>query len=140
MLKRKYFIMKSFISFEILRKVLKYEDIEDRLGVVYVNNEPLEIDGKIMLLWNNKTIRKRRNDKEKYDFLDFYDNKKQFDYIFDIFLLNTEINQVVINKINSNNIEYSLVNNENLKLHTKIVDFYSNLHIIDLICKYFNIF
>lgn len=129
----------SNISFELLSDVLVNDDIEIINNIVYINEKPLEINNKKIILWNDKSIKLRRSNKSEYQFLNFFENSEQQDYLLDV-LFNTDelIGYINILTIGGKFI-YQINTNNNEILYQKVYNDTSLSNNIDLICRFYKI-
>jgi hypothetical protein len=75
----------SNLSIRLLRKILGEENVDETLTNIFVFDEILILDNKTLIPFNESTIKIKRNDKQNYNYIDFFSEKNQYNFILDTF-------------------------------------------------------
>lgn len=137
----------SNLSYALLKEIMTDTDLEYRKNIISLHDIPMEDEnGKILLLYNNDSVKMRRSNKQKYTYFNAFKDKSHFDFIINqLHMFNEEIDYIEIEDTNELTDWYSakLMNIDN-KVMKEIrvydtTEFTKEKSILRLLLKYYNI-
>lgn len=131
-------LRKTYLSYELLKKLFE-EEITTENDRIFMDGEPFKISQKELLLITQKGIKKRRKDKSTFDYLNFFDNKEQQNYVIDVFFeVNDKLDCINICQKGNFFVYQLLGNNKEIILQKSFKDNFRNNNTL-LICSYYEI-
>jgi|GEM_PF-2699545 len=131
-------LRKTYLSYELLKKLFE-EEITTENDKIFMDGEPFKISQKELLLITQKGIKKRRKDKSTFDYLNFFDNKEQQNYVIDVFFeINDKLDCINICQKGNFFVYQLLGNNKEIILQKSFKDNFRNNNTL-LICSYYEI-
>jgi hypothetical protein len=137
----------SNLSFALLKEILDEEDLIVSGNIVYIHGIPMtDLDNKILLIYNNDSLKLRRKNKDKFTYFNAFKNKDQLEFIIDrMNEYNDEIDCITIEDTNEVTGWYSV---KLMNIHNKVMkeiqvydteNFNKQKSILRLLMTYYNI-
>jgi hypothetical protein len=137
----------SNLSFALLKEILDEEDLAISGNIVYIHGIPMtDLDNKILLIYNNDSLKLRRKNKDKFTYFNAFKNKDQLEFIIDkMNEYNDEIDCITIEDTNEITNWYSV---KLMNIHNKVMkeiqvydteNFNKQKSILRLLMVYYNV-
>jgi hypothetical protein len=137
----------SNLSFALLKEIMDEEDLTVKGSIIHIFDTPMaDTDDKILLIFNNDSLKLRRKNKGKYTYFNAFKNKDHLDFIIDkMNEYNDEIDCITIEETNKITGWYSV---KLMNIHNKVMkeiqvfdveNFNKEKSILRLLLTYYNI-
>jgi hypothetical protein len=137
----------SNLSFALLKEIMEEEDLTVNGNLIHIYGVPMsDLDDKILLIYNNDSLKLRRKNKGKYTYFNAFKNKEHLDFIIDkMNEYNDEIDCITIEDTNELTDWYSV---KLMNIHNKVMkeiqvydteNFNKQKSILRLLMVYYNI-
>lgn len=128
----------SNLSILLLEKIFDEIEVSNYGIKIEFNDDILIFNDKILIPFNYQSIKIRRKDKDKYDFIDFFEDENQNSYFIELFTSYKKL-KIRIKRLGINTFIYELIDkNFNVYYKMKFIDNHFKNNCL-IICKYFNI-
>ena len=129
----------SNLSIELLNNLFN-NLVDVNNDSIYINDNILSFNDKILIPFNENSKKIKRNEKDKYEYIDFFNDKEQQEYFLSLFFnINENFKQIIIRKYKNYNL-FKLVDNENNLLFMERYEIsLNNNNTIDFLCRYYEI-
>jgi len=136
----------SNLSYALLKEIMSDEDIKINGNIIYLYGVALEADGKILLIYNDDSVKMRRKNKEKFSYFNVFNNENQLEFLLDkLYEFNEEIECIEVEDVNPSAdwyfVKLKSVDNKVMK-EIRVFDtknFNKQRSIVRLLLTYYNI-